>query len=294
MKTLCIYHGNCADGFTSAWIVRNALGADNVEFHAGVYGQEPPDVRGRDVIIVDFSYPYKTIVDMSFKADSILILDHHKSAAADLSGLPWAGRNLQDFISGCATQCYSQNMPHIGAVFDMDRSGAGITWDFFNPTTPRPGLVDIVEDRDLWRFALGGTREHMAAIFSYEYTFENWDMLNVASLASLYVEGKAIERKHHKDIAELLAVCQRLMFIGGRYVPVASLPYTMGSDAASVMAQGQPFAAYYYDTPNERFFGLRSTPDGMDVSEVAKSYGGGGHARAAGFKVPRYHNLAKA
>lgn len=25
-KPLCIYHGNCADGFTAAWIVRKALG----------------------------------------------------------------------------------------------------------------------------------------------------------------------------------------------------------------------------------------------------------------------------
>ena len=55
MKTLCIYHGNCADGFGAAWAIRHALG-DTVEFMAGVYQQEPPDVAGRDVILVDFSY----------------------------------------------------------------------------------------------------------------------------------------------------------------------------------------------------------------------------------------------
>ena len=41
-----------------------------------------------------------------------------------------------------------------------------------------------------------------------------------------------------------------------------------------------------------RTFGLRAADDGMDVSEVAKQYGGGGHAKAAGFKVPRDHALA--
>jgi nanoRNase/pAp phosphatase (c-di-AMP/oligoRNAs hydrolase) len=30
------------------------------------------------------------------------------------------------------------------------------------------------------------------------------------------------------------------------------------------------------------------------VSDVAKQYGGGGHAKAAGFKVPRGHVLAVA
>lgn len=39
MKKLCIYHGNCADGFGAAWAVRHALG-DEVEFYPGTYQQE--------------------------------------------------------------------------------------------------------------------------------------------------------------------------------------------------------------------------------------------------------------
>jgi nanoRNase/pAp phosphatase (c-di-AMP/oligoRNAs hydrolase) len=31
---------------------------------------------------------------------------------------------------------------------------------------------------------------------------------------------------------------------------------------------------------------------GIDVAEVAKQYGGGGHRHAAGFSVPRTHALA--
>lgn len=47
--THCIYYGNCADGFGAAWVVRKALG-DSVEFVAEIYGQEPPDLGGKDVI----------------------------------------------------------------------------------------------------------------------------------------------------------------------------------------------------------------------------------------------------
>ena len=32
MNPLCIYHGNCADGFGAAWVVRRALGFA-VDFH---------------------------------------------------------------------------------------------------------------------------------------------------------------------------------------------------------------------------------------------------------------------
>ena len=59
------------------------------------------------------------------------------------------------------------------------------------------------------------------------------------------------------------------------------------------MAQGEPFAACYWDTEGARVFSLRSADDGLDVSEIAKQYGGGGHVRAAGFSVPRNHELAR-
>ena len=84
MKTLCIYHGNCADGFGAAWAVRKALGAENVDFHAGVYQSPPPDVTDRDVIMVDFSYKRDVVAEMAEKARRVLILDHHKSAFEDL------------------------------------------------------------------------------------------------------------------------------------------------------------------------------------------------------------------
>lgn len=35
----------------------------------------------------------------------------------------------------------------------------------------------------------------------------------------------------------------------------------------------------------KRVFSLRSTPDGIDVSEIAKARGGGGHRNAAEFVV---------
>jgi uncharacterized protein len=81
------------------------------------------------------------------------------------------------------------------------------------------------------------------------------------------------------------------MVIGGFDVPVANLPYTLSSDAGHLMAQNEPFAACYWDTPDGRVFSLRSSDAGQDVSAVAKSYGGGGHRNAAGFQVPHSHAL---
>lgn len=267
MKPLCIYHGNCADGFGAAWVVRRAYSvlqeAYRPEYHAGVYGQPPPEVSGREVILVDFSYKRPVLLEMAEKATSVLIIDHHKTAAEDLVDLP----------------C------NIRAVFDMEHSGAMLAWRHFLPQEAAPALLQRIEDRDLWRFAFEDTRAIQATVFSYPYDFEVWDRLFASNLATLRTEGEAIERKHHKDVAELLGVTTRQMRIGGHTVPIANLPYTLVSDAAHKLAQGQPFAGCYWDTPKGRVFGLRSAEDGIDVSEIAKQYGGGGHKHASGFTV---------
>lgn len=274
-KILCIYHGNCADGFAAACVLRHYFSA-GVEFHAGVYGQPPPDTTGKQVYILDFSYPRDVLIAMATSADEVTVLDHHKTAKEQLEGL-------------------ESIVPNLEVEFDMDRSGARITWDHFFPNQDPPRLIKHIEDRDLWRFALPGTREIQAGLFSYPYDFDIWTRFIFGNFVDeLASDGKAIERKHHKDVAELVGVCARLMTIGGVEIPVASLPYTLVSDAAHEMALGQPFAACYWDTPMHRIFGLRSTDDGADVSAIAKQYGGGGHAHAAGFRVPRDHELAQA
>lgn len=281
MKTLCIYHANCADGFGAAWVVRKALGAENVDFVAGHYGQPAPDVEGRDVIIVDFSYPYELLVLLGHQARSILIIDHHKTAAEALARLQPAPPKFAEWRT---------SELRVGTVFDMQRSGAGLTWDYLIPDEPRPRLINHIEDRDLWRFALPGTKEIMAAVFSYAQDFDQWDGLMKRLSLELRDDGHAILRAHDKNVADLLTNARRLT-IGGHDVPALNCPHFMASDAGHILAQGEPFAACYSDTPKGRVFSLRSLPEGLDVSEIAKQYGGGGHRNAAGFTVPFDHEL---
>lgn len=261
MSQLCIYHGNCADGFGAAWAVRQALG--EIQFHPGKYQEPPPDVDGKDVVMVDFSYKRPVLLEMAARANSILILDHHKSAAEDLIELP----------------------DNVQCTFDMERSGAMLAWDHYFPGQCPPALLLHIEDRDLWRFALQHTREIQSSVFSYPYDFAVWDELMNMPRPQLIADGKAIERKHLKDVNELLGVVVRDMMIAGHRVPVANVPYTMTSDAGHQLAHGHPFAACYWDTPSGRVFSLRSTDDGMDVSVIASHYGGGGHRHASGFTV---------
>jgi uncharacterized protein len=174
-KTICIYHANCADGMGAAWAVHRALGAD-VEFVAAKYGDKPQlsepckyhstcepctDCLGtgyelgggpfldRDVLIVDFSYPLATLRAMAAEARSVLVIDHHATAEADLVGKvpPVCRGPYSDFL-----RYATQGVGNLFSLFDLSRSGAGLTWDYLHPGKPRPRIIDLVEDRDLWRF----------------------------------------------------------------------------------------------------------------------------------------------
>lgn len=266
MKPICIYHGNCADGFGAAWVFKRWADREH-DFHAGVYQTPPPDVEGRDVYLVDFSYKRAVVEEICEKATRVVLIDHHKTAIEDLKPLIESHR--------------------IEALVNVEKSGATLAWEWFHGHNERdmPQLLRHIEDRDLWRFALAGTREIQANVFSHPYDFDVWDELMERPVSTLIAEGKAIERKHFKDIGELLGVVTRRMIIGGHNVPIANLPYIHVSDAAHSLCKGEPFAGCYWDTPKGRVFGLRSTDEGLDVSEIAKQYGGGGHRNAAGFTI---------
>ena len=288
-KKICIYHANCADGFTAAWVVRLAL-VTGVEFIPAGYGDAPPDVTGADVIIVDFSYKRQVIDAMAEQARSILILDHHKTAEGDLSHL--LEPPIQDHpafnYADLLTHIEANPVENVFAIFDMTRSGAQLAWDFFNEGE-RPVLVEYVADRDLWKFEIPYSREINAVIQSHEMTFNVWETLAMSlddQFDNVVLEGAAILRAHNKLVRSVIATSRRTMVIGGFRVPVAAAPYALASDTAGTMAEGEPFAATYVDGPKGRAFSLRSRAGGVDVSEIAQAYGGGGHRGAAGFLMP--------
>ena len=264
-KFLCIYHGHCADGFGAAWVVRQYFDERNVEFFPGRYQEPPPDVAGRRVLMVDFSYKRPVLLEMAEKAESILILDHHKSAQADLVDLP----------------------SNVEAHFDMERSGAMMTWDHYFPDHTAPNLIITIQDRDLWRFRFPHTKAVQACLFSHPYDFEIWDELMKAPLSELARDGEAIARKHSKDVREMIESLAYRSEIAGHDVPVLNCPYFYSSEAGHIMAEGEKFAACYWDGPDHRTYSLRSNEAGLDVSKIAEQFGGGGHRNAAGYKIPR-------
>lgn len=257
MKPLIIYHGGCRDGFCAAWVAHRSLG--DCDFHAGYYGQQPPDVTGRDVYVLDFSYPRDVMDNMNARAGSMLVLDHHKTAAEAIAGAPYAR-------------------------FDMERSGAGMTWDRFGDGK-RPLLVDYVEDRDLWRHALPYSREVNAWIGTLAFDFAIWDTAAMATLREATSWGKVAQAKTDQYVREVKKNARRWTF-EGHDVPIVNAPQVDISELLDALVQGEPFAMGWWQRADGVFqYSLRSRGD-FDVSDLAKRHGGGGHKNAAGFQSP--------
>lgn len=272
---ICIYHDHCDDGFAAAFAVYLHSGNENIEFVPCSYGDAPPDVTGKSVLVVDFSFKRDVLLDMAAKAKCVVVLDHHKTAKEDLQGLPRV--ELED-----AEQVHSGLWVH----FDMNKSGCRLAWEFmFGDFDKAPVWMHCIEDRDLWRFDLPHTKVMHAAIRSFPRKFEVWKSFNDATLSA---EGAAI-RRYIDRVVNSIADNAFKDEIGGYIVPVANCSADFSSEVAHELLnrnEDAPFVACVH-VSKEGYINasLRSTDDRLDVSEIAKEYGGGGHRNAAGFRM---------
>lgn len=285
-ETFVFYHGNCIDGFGAAVVAHKVLGDQNVTYIPCTYGDEKVDPLKKafglakkkvdpkkvSVVLVDFTYPKETLLSMKSRCAELTVLDHHHSAQKDLEGL--------DFC-----------------IFDMEKSGAMLAWEYWFPHQASPQLIKYIQDRDLWQFKLPGSEEVTAALRSQPRTFEVWQTLlddGHQAIEDLKKEGSVI-LTHQNQMVDIM--CQEVSWqeIGDCIVPVvnASVYFSEVANRLCNLYPTTPFAAYFYDRPNTRQYGLRSLKGKADVSQIAKLYGGGGHIHAAGFNLPQKSDKIK-
>ena len=266
-KTLVLYHENCNDGFTAAYEARKALGRVGVSFIPSGYGKEidiHPDVE--NLYLVDFSVKADKWNQWYSEGKNIIILDHHQTALEELKDLP-------------------------GVYIDEAHCGAYWTWFYFNNVTAStvpPKLVQYVEDRDCWRWELPYSREVSAYMFSLEHDFDEWSRLETQleqenTFNDIVSQGTALLRHQTKSVDYLIKnKSEEILIDGYSVMAVNSIIYQSEIGEALLNHYKCDFAAIYYHHNGDRAWSLRSRGD-MDVSQVAKKLGGGGHPNAAGF-----------
>lgn len=308
-----VHHADCPDGFGAAYAAWRRFG-DDATYRPMHHGQpwELAEIAGHDVFILDFSFAPDVLEAMAALAGSVVQIDHHASARR-----PWAGRLMK---AGDGRESFRHPALPLTVIFDLDKSGARLAWEHFHPDRTVPLVLRHVEDVDLWRFALPGSRPIARALRLLPDDFAAWDELvrqadtpDAPRYLALLAEGEAIERSFQTEIARLaqggLVMPARLR--GEPVDPLQAqrhgLPTVSDGDRAWRAVDGLAvnasalFASELGNRLAERSgtFGLvwelgaegdakvsLRAAGRVDVAAIAAGYGGGGHPNAAGFRMP--------
>lgn len=309
-----LYHADCLDGYAAAYSAWRHFG-DQASYRGMHHGEawELNDIAGHRVFILDFSFPSQTLEQMAGIAASVTQIDHHASARRE-----WAGRLLPDGLGG---ESFEHPALPLSIRFNLDKSGARLAWEHFHPDTPVPLAILHIEDQDMWRFMLPGTRAFCRAIRLLPFDFEHWHGLIVESSTpeseryrKTIDQGQSIETFFQREVERLArgSLCmtaqlrgepvdglqavrhgQAVICDGGNtWLAVAGQAINANTLFASELgnalaAQSGSFGLIWQlAADGEVKVSLRSQGPTLDVSLIAARYGGGGHPNAAGFRLP--------
>ena len=281
-----LYHDNCLDGkgalyaaLRSDEITQAMSSGEEVKEWPVQYGNPFPFSPGKQdtIYILDFSYDRPTLERVNAACAKLQVIDHHKTAQEALAGLPYC-------------------------IFDMEKSGAVLAWEYFHPGKPVPGLLLHIQDRDLWKWELSGTKEILAGL-RYKEGFEEedfdlWDRVehDTWTRDSLLEVGVILCNKEARSVQsaitpnKIASVDLRIQSRDGTTLSwKAALlnTTTLVSDIGNQLCQkGYDIAILYFiDNTGLPVFSFRSI-GATDASLIAKSWGGGGHRNACGCKSP--------
>lgn len=310
-----LYHSNCADGISSATVMRDALRDSIVPVLYFPVSYGPSFVKTFDkylapnidsntlVIAVDLSLTQDNIDQLSSICSRLVEIDHHAKTGVLLSDNRYSVTTWPDHVvatCGNTTVCYSGNM-----------CGAVLCWYLvFGGDIPE--YLKYVDDYDRWLWKQPGSAFVNAAIYvelnglSPDYPITDdvashqsavHTLLDKASCllhdfdaSSLMATGRAHKAQESilvKSAARNASLIDLTMPDGTTLPVMAVNSSAFPSEIGNVLATTEHPGATYKLTKYGWQFSLRGHADNpLDLNVVAMTFKGGGHAKASGFSVP--------
>jgi len=300
LKTLVLYHAGCTDGAGAMWSAWKYFADDAKYIAVGRESKKQDSMlkRCRNADRIFMCDMMLELVDIEMILDAgteVNILDHHISnieqlhastLLADYPGL------LKDFT-------------------DLERSGAGITWDHFHGGS-RPVIIDYVEDFDLWHWRLpnGPSIRTYLNQFNWKNQQEIIDRFNEFEKMSpdhLAAKGTPLLKFKNDIIARNIKQVGRakvsvvLPTEFSRMLTTYNVPILNSNqfidETGHLMAEGESFAIIWQVMKNGTVrSSLRSDDEGADVNLIAQhlGVGGGGHVHASGTRFDSVNDMLEA
>ena len=287
---LLIFHDKCMDGICSAWATKQFNQINEIIGCKAGVSIDITKYYEKNIVFVDICPPHENITELA-KYNKILVLDHHKSAkdSFDKNGIP----------------------DNVTFVFDINRSGCQIVWDYYSKNMKRPWFIDYVADRDLWTWKLENSKYINLALHHDDHliNFDSIDKLysnkNI-KIKNLVEKGKMIESIQNKqmEFEESRSVIAKIKIENKDYIVrlatcIPSLRSDLGNRLANkIIRDGDKSyypdfsAVYSFDPKSEEWWiSLRANNSSPDLSVLASCLGGGGHKNASGFTIKKPNTL---
>ena len=277
MKTFCFYHSADLDGHCSGAIVKRAI--PEAELIGINYGDEFDFdmVAGHQVIMVDFSLqPFVEMMVLAERVGELIWIDHHRSVIKEAvdHGLEVPG--ILDSSGAACEHCWLYYFPGEPMPEAVRLLGRYDVWDhddpevlpfqygmrFYEETRPErnPGLWTMLLDHQMWKDVFDDTMSRGRSALE-------WERIQNAKRA------KACAFEAELDGLDLIAMNHQLtnskvfdsVWDPEKYHAMCTFGWRKGKWTVS----------------------LYSDRDDVDVGEIAKARGGGGHKGAAGFQCEK-------
>lgn len=236
---LVCYHHPCLDGAVAAWSAYQKLGAHALYFgvdhnrydQLAAFLQE--NLRPNHyVYFLDFAPPIYILEQTLEVAEHVTVLDHHISSQDLYQGLVHS--KLQTF-------------------FDMNRSGAGLAWDYFMGPAEKPDFLKMVQAIDL---------RHEDYLQDYDLFFNAAAYLDQLDLTDFQVLISEISKLQAHDVSDMAALGAE-----ARQKNVAVMENVMESCEYAHFS-------FYPELENRRipFVNARITDMGREFSQILLKY----------------------
>ncbi len=274
-----IYHhsdldGRCAAAIALRWARKRQgsledLGLIKIET-IGIDYKDKIEVEsfsdGQYVIIVDFSFKPEIMKEVLRRGAHVIWIDHHKTASE---------------------YNYGVNVPGLRDFTDKGKAGCELAWEYFNPEKVTPRAVELIGDYDKWALKFQPECFWFYEGLKMEVTIPQsalWYHLfegNAEIETEILTQGKAAIRYRDNYCEEVRRAYGYETVLDGHRAFATNF-YMFGSRAFGDLMDKYDFCIAYIHDGGRFAVSLYSAKE-IDVSEVAKKFGGGGHKGAAGF-----------
>lgn len=145
-----IFHKGCFDGFSSFIILQNTRYiSKNAIIYPDVPSAKtpPPNVSGKNVIIMDVAYKVDILKIIIDEAKSVTFIDHHIT--------------IHDDVTELKKMSHGKN---VIVIYNEKESGASLTWKYFHKKKPMPLFVRYIKDNDIGEWKLKFTHYFLAGL----------------------------------------------------------------------------------------------------------------------------------